>query len=56
MNATQTIFDNLPEKKVLWDLVDKQDFKALIDALLKTGVHENNLGELLFSFVDQAVA
>ncbi len=56
MNHTQIIYKNLPEKKIIWSLADKGNFKAVIEAFLKAGVPDHSIGELLFSFADHAIA
>ncbi|OGR20649.1 MAG: hypothetical protein A3J85_07250 [Desulfobacula sp. RIFOXYA12_FULL_46_16] len=56
MNLFQTIYKNHPEKDTIWSLADKGDLASVIDLLIKTGAHEEDLGELLFCFGDGALA
>ncbi|WP_158406139.1 glycosyltransferase family protein [Desulfobacula toluolica] len=54
---TRQNFDNkLPEKQVIWSWADNDDFKTVIDLLMESGVPENDIGEMLFRYADQAIA
>ncbi len=49
-----SISNNLPELETIWSLADKNDFKSVIELLSRAGAAENDMGELLFSYGDQA--
>ena len=55
MNTTSAVPKNFPKKNTIWSLVDKGDFKSVIDVLLKAGIPDHNMGEQLFAYGDQAI-
>lgn len=48
---------NTPEvtDKAIWAMADENNFEAIITALLKAGVNENSMGEILFTLAKQAI-